>query len=59
MRDPVLIAAVLEELEYFDGKNERDKKRKVHDEEYMKDNPKIAGQKNNKSKVLSVVGDPL
>jgi hypothetical protein len=34
----VLIAAILEELGYFDDKKEKDKKQEVHDKESNKDN---------------------
>ena len=37
MCDPVLIAAILEELGYFDEKKEKDKKDKVRDEEGTKE----------------------
>jgi hypothetical protein len=38
MRDPVLIAAILEELGYFDEKKEKNNKEEVRDEEHRKDN---------------------
>ena len=44
MCDPVLIAAILEELAYFDEKKEKDKKDEVHDEGCMKDNSKNRGE---------------
>ena len=44
MCDPVLIAAILDELGYFDEKKERDKNPEVHDEERMKDNLKNSGE---------------
>jgi len=44
MRDPVLIAAILEELGYFDEKKEKHEKDEVHDEERMKDNLKNSGE---------------
>jgi len=40
MCDPVLIAAILEELGYFDEKKDKDKKDEVRDEERKKDNLK-------------------
>ena len=38
MCDPVLIAAILEELGYFDEKKEKDQKREIRDKEGKKDN---------------------
>lgn len=37
MCDPVLIAAILEELGYFDEKKEKDKKEEARDEEGTKE----------------------
>jgi hypothetical protein len=44
MCDPELIAAILEELGYFDEKKEKDKKEEVHDEGHNKDNSKNSGE---------------
>jgi hypothetical protein len=44
MCDPVLIAAILEELGYFDEKKEKDKKDGVHDKGSGKDNSIYSGQ---------------
>lgn len=40
MCDPVLIAAILKELGYFDEKKEKDKRDEVHDEESTKESSK-------------------
>jgi hypothetical protein len=40
MCDPVLIAAILEELGYFDEEKEGDKRDEVHDRKTDKDNSK-------------------
>jgi hypothetical protein len=45
MCDPVLIAAILEEMGYFDEKKEKDEKDEVHDEERIKDNLNNSGRK--------------
>ena len=48
MCDPVLIAAILEELGYFDEKKEKDQKREIRDKERNKDrvpDSKEEGQK--------------
>jgi hypothetical protein len=44
MCDPVLIAAILEELGYFDEKKEKDKKEGVRDEGVNKDNLQNSGE---------------
>ena len=44
MCDPVLIAAILEELAYFDDKKEKDKTEEVHDKERNEDNSKNSGE---------------
>ncbi|MGB7293022.1 MAG: hypothetical protein WBD99_12690 [Thermodesulfobacteriota bacterium] len=44
MCDPVLIAAILEELGYFDEKKEKDNKGEVHDERPEQDNSKHSGK---------------
>ena len=40
MCDPVLIAAIFEELGYFDENKEKDKTEEVYDKEHNKDNLK-------------------
>lgn len=45
MCDPVLIAAILEELGHFDEKNEKEQKRKISDKEGKKIACKTAGQR--------------
>jgi hypothetical protein len=44
MCDPVLIAAILEELGYFDEKKEKDKKDKVHDKGSKEGSLKNSGE---------------
>jgi hypothetical protein len=44
MCDPALIAAILDELGYFDEKKEKDNKEEVPDEERTKDNSKNSGE---------------
>lgn len=44
MSDPVLIAAILDELGYFDEKEEKDHKEEISDEDRMKDNSKNSGE---------------
>ena len=50
MRDPVLIAAILEELGYLDEKIEKDRKEEVREEERIKDNSKNSGEEGQKRK---------
>lgn len=50
MCDPVLIAAILEELGYFDEKKEKDKKREISNEEGNKDSLQNSWEKNQKHK---------
>ena len=45
MCDPILIAAILEELGYLDEKKEKDKKDEVRDEELKKERSKTSGKK--------------
>ena len=44
MCDTVLIAAILEELGYFDEKKEKDKKREIMDKEGKKDSLQDSGE---------------
>ena len=44
MCDPVLTAAILEELGYFDEKKRKDKKREISDEEGKKDCVQDSGE---------------
>ena len=44
MCDPVLIAAILDELGYFDEKKEKDKKEEIHGKERNEDNSKNSGE---------------
>ncbi len=44
MCDQVLIAAILNELGYFDEKKEKDKEEEVRDEESSKDRLKNSGE---------------
>ncbi len=55
MCDPVLIAAILEELGYFDEKKEKDKKAEVHGEQTQQDNSKNSGGKNNENENNSFI----
>jgi hypothetical protein len=48
MYDPVLIAAILEELGYFDEKKEKDKRGEVRDEGGNKDNLQNSGEEDEK-----------
>jgi hypothetical protein len=48
MCDPVLIAAILEELGYFDEKKEKDKKGEVRDEESSKGSSENRGEADQK-----------
>jgi hypothetical protein len=50
MCDPVLIAAILEELGYFDEKKEKDKKEEVRDEGGDKDKLQNSGEVEEKQK---------
>ncbi len=50
MCDPVLIAAILEELGYLDEKKEKDEKDEIYNEELNKDNPKNIGEEEQKQK---------
>jgi hypothetical protein len=50
MCDPVLIAAILEELGYFDEKKEKDKKDEVRDKERSEDNFQNSGEEEQKEK---------
>ena len=55
--DPVLIAAILEELGYFDEKKEKDRKGKVRGKESIEDNIQNSGEagKKNKNKNKSFI----
>lgn len=44
MCDPVLIAAILEELGYFDEKKGKDQKKEISDKEGNKDSPQDSGE---------------
>lgn len=44
MCDPVLIAAILNELGYFDEKKEKDNKEEAPDEEHISDNSKNSAE---------------
>jgi hypothetical protein len=44
MCDPVIIAAILEELGFFDENKEKDKKEEVRDEGSSKSNSKNSGE---------------
>ena len=44
MYDPVLIAAILQELGHLDEKKKEDKKEEVHDEGSKKDSSEISGE---------------
>ncbi len=44
MCDPLLLAAILEELGYLDEKKEKDKKDEIHDEGSDKNNSNSSGQ---------------
>ena len=50
MCDPVLIAAILEELGYFDQKKEKEKKDEVRDEGANKDNVQNGREEERKEK---------
>jgi hypothetical protein len=50
MCDPVLIAAILEELGYFDEKKEKGKKDEVRDKERNEDNFQNSGEEEQKEK---------
>lgn len=50
MCDPVLIAATLEELGYFDEKKEKDQKRKISDKKGNKDRVQDSGEEHQKQK---------
>jgi hypothetical protein len=50
MCDPVLLAAILEELGYLDEKKGKDKKREINDKEPNKDSPQDSGEEDQKQK---------
>ncbi|HEX9666364.1 MAG TPA: hypothetical protein VGA95_07355 [Thermodesulfobacteriota bacterium] len=50
MCDPVLRAAIFEELGYFDKNKEKDKKDEIHDEQSKKDNLRNTGEEERKGK---------
>jgi hypothetical protein len=50
MCDPVLIAAILEALGYFDEKKKQDKNGKITDKERNKDSLKDSGEEDQKQK---------
>jgi hypothetical protein len=50
MCDPVLIAAILEELGYFDEEKGKDKTREISDKERNKDSLQDRGEKDQKQK---------
>jgi len=50
MCDPVLIAAILDELGYFDEKRDEDKKDEVHEKGSKKDSLKNRGVEEQKQK---------
>jgi hypothetical protein len=51
MCDPVLIAAILEELGYFDERKEKDKKHEVSDEESSEESSKNTVEEEKQVKV--------
>ena len=50
MCDSALIAAILEELGYFDEKKKKDKNQEVHDKGSAKDSSKNSGEEEQKEK---------
>jgi hypothetical protein len=50
MGDPVLIAAILEELGYFDEEKQKDKKGEISDKEGSKDSLQESGEEDQKRK---------
>jgi hypothetical protein len=50
MCDPVLIAAILEELGYFGDEKEKDKKDEVDAEQLKRDNSKNSGEEEQRHK---------
>lgn len=50
MCDPVLIAAILDELGYFDKEKEKDKKDEIHAEQAEQDNSIHSGEEKQEQK---------
>ena len=58
MCDPVLIAAILEELGYLGDEKEKDKKDEVDAEQLKRDNSKNSGEEEQKHKLLIYSSPP-